>query len=594
MLTVNEFFTPETGLIAKAKKNFAPRDGQVELSRLIYGAINSELHVIAEAETGFGKSFAVLVPAIVQALENNKRVVISTETLALQDQYIYKDLPLLQKACQKAGANFYFAVAKGKSNYVCRLKVNEDDRPDATPLMKWAANLSIEDSGDVSDITFEFEPQEWHKIACDEDCTKKACPFYGAGSNVEKGETECFVYQARRNYNEAQIVVANHTLVLLDAQLGAGTLLGPYDVLIVDEAHSMPERAQDAWGTTIRPQSISKTIVKISTMLGRINHRLPNDNLGFFKDMEQRLFAHFNAVVQKGYSVPMNKVHPQTVKDAGNEAAAIIIELKKLGRDINAMLDGNSDESPIGQAVAQAKESLSGLVGSLNKIFGDADPEYADNWLTFVEVSNMSRGGKQGVLHVKPIEVAPLMRGMLIDKVPTCIFLSATMKVKGSFSFMRKELGLPYDKTQEFEGKSPFDFSKVTAYCPRTLPSCDRDNEDEYLDKIAQECIAIIKKMQGRTMVLFTNATHMKKIFYRVQPNVRYQMFLQGQMSKNATLDQFRENIEFLPLCHTLFYDGHRRTGGGFILRGLGQVSIQGTLGADVLRPLRKNQTKWR
>ncbi len=226
-LEVAEFFTPETGLIAKAKKNFAPREGQAALSRLISGAIDTGVHVIAEAETGFGKSFAVLVPAIIQAIEHGKRIVISTETLALQDQYIYKDLPLLQKACQKAGYNFYYAVAKGKSNYVCRLKVTEENRATDTPLMQWASDLTINDSGDVSDITFEFEPLDWHKIACDDDCTKKACPFYGAGVNVEKGETECFVYQARRDYNEAQIVVANHTLVLLDAQLGAGALLGP-------------------------------------------------------------------------------------------------------------------------------------------------------------------------------------------------------------------------------------------------------------------------------------------------------------------------------------------------------------------------------
>jgi ATP-dependent DNA helicase DinG len=827
-LSVDQFFATEGGLIAAVKPDFTTREGQAELSKLIMAAIASENHVIAEASTGFGKSFSILVPAIVQAVMHNKRIVISTETLTLQDQYCvapesrvltsdlryipastvqqgmeligfdeeagdtankkwrqfktakvlfvnritrpcykltfddgsiitsskehkwlcrrgtgqphwmeterlyvqkgrggsrvikpfdtwetdnsweggylsaaiageghlsqhasnafngftnalifsqkqndmmnrvksileaknyrftqdarradckqvrisprhemcrflgsirpervlpqfrpdrlgsmwakrssrliakeyvgeqevvaietsthtlivegfashncYTDLPLLQKACKRAGHDFHFAAAKGKNNFICRLRVFDDTQDKKqSPLRKWAQSLDITagDTGDISDVPADaqYDPVEWLKINCDDQCTKKACPFYGAGANVERGETECFAYQARRNYAEAQIVVANHTLVLLDAQLGAGTLLGPYDVLIVDEAHSMPEKAQDAWGKSLKPTTVSKVIMTINRMMQRDHDKLDTTDVSVFSELEGALFSHFDPIVHKGNSTPMTKVPQNIVTAAKNSAAEIVVALKRVGTELSdkfRRLTGENLEevemgtvgSSLGGALVAAKESLSTLIGTVNSIFGDnLDPEYAANWLSFIEVST-NKHGKHAILNLKPIEVAPLMKVLLIDKIPTVVCLSATLKVNNSFHFCKKELGMPFDKTVEFTGESPFNFTGVTAYVPRDLPACEYGKDEVYLDSVAQECIRIIQKMGGRTMVLFTNAKHMKEVYNRVVANVPYQVYLQGQMSKNILLDTFRGEISSCLLATRSFFQG--------------------------------------
>jgi len=465
------------------------------------------------------------------------------------------------------------------------MKVFDDTNTKKSQLLNWAQAQDITkgNTGDISDVPAEvqYDPLEWLKIGCDDQCTKKACPFFGAGANVEKGETECFAYQARRNYAEAQIVVANHTLVLLDAMLGVGTLLGPYDVLIVDEAHSMPEKAQDAWGKSLRPTTVSKVIMNINRMMQRANGNLDATDVGEFSDLEAELFNHFSALVHKGNSMPMTKVPKDTVNNARESAANIVFALRRVGIELSEKfrrLTGESLEevmnydvddesatkmayakamgSPLGGAIMAAKESLSALIGTVSSIFGDnLDPEYVENWLSFVEIG-MNKHGKHAVLHLKPIEVAPLMKGLLIDKIPTCVYLSATMKINDTFHFMRKEMSLPYDKTVEFSGQSPFDFSGVTAYVPRDLPACERGQEEPYLDAMAQECIGIIKKMKGRTMVLFTNAKHMREVYNRVVANVPYQVYLQGQMSKNTLLEVFREEISSCLFATRSYFTG--------------------------------------
>lgn len=551
-LTPESFFGPD-GFIASVKPDFAPRPGQQELSELILQAVNERVSVLAEAPTGFGKSFAVLVPSIIAAIQQGKRVVISTETLTLQDQYVGKDLPILQEACARKGLHFSFAVAKGKGNYVCRAKLDEEDFNGSSMLQRWAKTLDIDrgDTGDLATVPFPFNLTDWAAIACDDDCERKACPFF---VNGRKGPTDCFAYEAARRFVGAQVVVANHTLVLLDLGQEAGSILGPYDILIVDEAHSFGEKAQDTWGISLKPRTVSRTMNLLNRMLSKVGvHAFDPGFMEHYRGFEDEVFKPFEPVIAKGKNVSLKQIDPQIVEASKEAAEELIAELRAVNRDLNDYITrGEADPQTV--VVRAAKEKLSQLSRELSSVYGDnINEEWKDNWLVFLEVAQNSKREVYGILNLKPIEVAPLMKSALFDVIPTVILMSATMRVGKSFDFMRRELGVP-DAALEFIGDSPFNFKEnVIGYFPTDLPD---SNEPDYLPMLAERILKIIEYRKGSALVLFTNINHMRWCHEYVASRVPYVCYLQGEASRVVLLDLFKKNISSCLFATKTFFTG--------------------------------------
>ncbi|NBV35315.1 MAG: DEAD/DEAH box helicase, partial [Proteobacteria bacterium] len=304
-ISVDDFYKKD-GLIAQVKPGFAQREGQQKLSELIYnqlelGPDGGGEHVLAEGPTGFGKSIALLVPAIVAVLEGKAtRVVISTETLALQDQYVTKDLPLLLAAVEAAGYSFTFAAAKGRSNYGCLAKTVGSKDFALTPVQAWLKTQKVGiDTGDLGSVPDLILPdvRAWTDVGADEDCERRGCRFYGDGPKI--GKTDCFVYAARRDYLNAQIIVTNHTMLLLDRQHTSvdtpeGPVLGPYDLLIVDEAHTLPEKAAAAWGFELGARTLSSAVRFVQKVLTRMHFEcVTDDDVDGFRALETRLLDLF-------------------------------------------------------------------------------------------------------------------------------------------------------------------------------------------------------------------------------------------------------------------------------------------------------------
>lgn len=558
MLTVERFLSPEDGLIASVKPGFAPREGQDVLSQTILDAYQAKKPVIVEAPTGFGKSFAVLVPSIIKVIQNGGRVVISTETLALQDQYYYKDLPLLQEACKAQGINFTYAVAKGRGNYICKAKLNEEAATDEyCALVQWAkkqrvfyeeANTFKADSGDIGSVPFEFDVRDWiTRVGADEDCEKKACPYYGEG---RKG-SDCFVYEAVHKFMNSQIVVTNHTLLLLDAQVGSGVLLGGFDLLIVDEAHSLPEKAQDAWGISLKPRTVSKTVRLAGKMLDKVGCHYPM-NIEGYREMETEVFKPFAPVL--GKNINMKQVKPEIIEASKAAAWALIDRLKLDYKGMNELIV-RDEEDPQTQTINGAKDKLAKIIHDLGAVYGDkVNEEYAENWLSFMETGYNNKREPHAVLNLKPIDVGPLMKGLIHDMVPCTVMMSATMKINGSFSFMKRELGMP-DTTIDFTGVSPFSFdTQVIGYFPTHLP--DPDDEENYLDSIVNEIVQLIEYNDGKTMVLFTNAAQMRLAWEWVGRRVKYPCYVQGQMQKQALIDVFSQDVHSCLFATRSFFTG--------------------------------------
>lgn len=508
---------------------------------------NTHTHVTNDFVTH--NSFSVLVPAILAAMEG-KRVVISTETLTLQDQYARQDIPLLQQACAAAGIHFTSAVAKGRTNYICRGKVDEDKFVGASPLMAWAkTQQGGSDTGDLSSVPFEFDSQEWRTLCADEDCESNACPFYGKG---RKGESDCFVYQATCRFLEAQIVVANHTLVLLDVARGAGSILGAYDVLIIDEAHVFAEKAQDTWGTTLKPHTISNSIKVLNRMLEKVNvHYFEHGYLDRYRDLEGRMFAPFKSVL--GQSITLKQLPPDVVEASKRHSQALVDDLRRANKELSDYIV-KDEFNPTTTIIRTAKEKLSKLISDLNAIYGDTiDDAYKDNWLVFLGTGWNAQRKPYGILNLKPIDVAPLMRSLVFDVVPTTVFMSATMRIGPSFSFMRRELGIPTD-TLEFIGGSPFNFEdNVTGYFPTHLPE---SREGNYLQCLAAEVQEVLEHSKGKALVLFTNNKDMHYCYEQVSTRVDHRCFVQGQASKPVLIDMFKDDITSCLFATRSFFTG--------------------------------------
>jgi ATP-dependent DNA helicase DinG len=552
-LTPESFFGQD-GLIASVKPDFKPRPGQQELSELILQAVDCQESVLAEAPTGFGKSLANLVPTVIAAVQQGKRIVISTETLTLQDQYVSKDLPMLQEACATIGVHFSFAVAKGKGNYVCRAKLDEDDEyMSSTEVQEWARRLDINqgDTGDLASVPFPFRQADWAAIACDDDCERKACLFYGEG---RLGPTDCFSYEAARKFLDAEIVVANHTLVLLDLGQEIGSILGPYDILVIDEAHSFGDKAQDTWGISLKPRTVSRTMNLLNRMLGKVGvNTFEPGYMDRFRAMEDGVFQPFAPVVEKGNNVALKQIRPWIIQESKEAAEDLIEELRMLNRDLNDYIDQGETE-PRTVVVRAAKEKLSKLIRELNSIYGDnINEEWKDNWLVFLEVARNARQELYGILNLKPIEVAPLMRQALFGLMHTVVMMSATMRVGKSFDYIRRELGVPMSAL-EYVGNSPFNYREnVTGYFPTDLPD---PNEPDYLPKLAERIRNIIEFRKGAALILFTNVDHMRWCHEYVSSKVPYLCYVQGEASRAIMLEQFKTNVSSCLFATKTFFTG--------------------------------------
>ena len=257
------FFSP-SGLLAKAK-NFEHRPQQQQMAAAVARALEEERHLVVEAGTGVGKSLAYLRPAVQFALEQKKKAIISTHTINLQEQLLYKDIPILQKVLPET---FEAALIKGRQNYVCprrllRAREQQNDLftgPEQNELEEISAWAARTRDGTLSDLSFEPNAKVWAQVCSEAHiCTKKSC-----------GQSDrCFYQRARRKFENAQIVVINHTLLFMllggvEEQMERESgFLFPNDFLILDEAHTVEQTASRQIGTVISQYLLRATVQRL-------------------------------------------------------------------------------------------------------------------------------------------------------------------------------------------------------------------------------------------------------------------------------------------------------------------------------------------
>jgi len=525
------------GALERAIPYYEDRAEQRQMSAAVAQALEDARPLIVEAGTGTGKTLAYLIPA----LQSGKRDVVSTGTRALQDQIARHDLPLLRAMLARP---FAAVVLKGVGNYVCRRKLAEaaSRGSDVAALADWAEHT---ETGDRSEVEWLAEAAPvWTEVTTTPDARiGPRCPYF----------ERCFVTQARRLADKAELILVNHHLYFADRALRAAypgaRVLPEHDAVIFDEAHQLEDVATEHFGARISTHKLGMLVRDAHHALARMplwTGRAADDVIHAVERAGIALFSHVRAVIAGDDRVPL----PEGLFDHPERQTAwfrLDTALEDLARAAEAESEPPPDEEPSEDAGARAT-----LVGLARRA-----RELRDDLATIAEQRHKShvywgeaRPGHT-LLTASPIEVADLVRRHIISSGPTPIFTSATLAAAGEFRYQRTRLGL--DDAAELLVPSPFDYARqAMLYVPRDLPV---PADEGYADAAAQRTLELLAITTGRAFLLFTSHRAMREAAARLE-KLPYPRLVQGDAPRATLVDRFRSTPNAVLLGTGSFWEG--------------------------------------
>jgi ATP-dependent DNA helicase DinG len=498
---------PDTSLaraVAALPGGGEPRPGQVEMARAVATAITSGRHLIVQAGTGTGKSLAYLVPAIV----SGRRTVVATATKALQDQLATKDLPFLQETLER---DFSFAVLKGRSNYLCRQRLDERrgvgrlDLDELSPAIteefgRLAAWAETTDTGDRSELDFEPSERAWQAASV----TAAECP---GAAKCPNGPT-CFAEQARRAAEEADVIVVN--LHLYGTHLASGGMVLPeHDIVIIDEAHQLQDTISATAGLELGPGRLAALARSARAVLA------DDDLTSALSRAGDALANALNSQRGERLTSPLEGPVADAL-DRGRQAANAVI---------GALRSINTDVAEADQRKVRAQKAATGLIDDIDGALGV--PASAVAWVEGEATSIR--------LRIAPIDVGPVLESGLWEQHPT-ILTSATIPLT-----MPQQVGLEDNTFDVVDVGSPFDYeTQAVLYCAAHLPDPRKPGFDE---AVHTELAALIEAAGGRTLALFTSWRAMNVAVETLRPiltgRLGLRVLTQADLPKPALLAEF-------------------------------------------------------
>jgi ATP-dependent DNA helicase DinG len=551
-LTVEDILAPG-GLVSKRLESYEQRDEQLEMARATAAAFEDREHLLVEAGTGVGKSFAYLAPAIMQAAEGRQRVVISTYTIALQEQLIGKDIPFLQEVLP---VKFSAVLAKGRNNYLCfrRLELalrnsqklfTEGQAGQLEDLAKWAMET---ETGSLQDIEFKLDPGVWEKVRAESGlCRGSKCEHYA----------RCHFRAARRRIQAADIIVANHAFFFSDLALQSAQarLLGDYDLVVLDEAHTVERVASDHFGSSVSSASVQHLLRELyndrtdrgllALMDAREAIAAVNGASGACDRFFESLAGCGAPAVAASGRIRRPDVVPNNLTGALKEVVVQIGELRQACRQ--------GDQSFELLAYEQRAEELAGKAAALVSQQDDTQAY----WVS----SRPSRGRPIVTLASAPIDVSPIVRSLLFEGVNSAVLTSATLATarggKHGFDYLRGRLGL--EGGRELLLASPFDYRRQA----RLYVETHLGDPNDLAGFVPAACRAIehyVEKSQGRCFVLFTSYAMLEAAARQLEEfcgREDFQLLAQGGvLERTAMLKRFRARPRSVLLGTMSFWQG--------------------------------------
>jgi DNA polymerase-3 subunit epsilon/ATP-dependent DNA helicase DinG len=576
------------GSFSKNFEQFEYRSQQVELLRSIVRAFNDGGHLLAEAATGIGKSFAYLVPAAMWAQKNNARVVISTNTINLQEQLISKDLPELARALNE---ELRFAVMKGRGNYLCprRLEIARGRIPASVDELRVTAKVLVwlhgGGSGDRTEINLNgpSERDAWAKLSADDDaCRQETCLKSHGGA--------CPFYQAKQAAQSAHLLVVNHALLLADIATG-NRVLPDYSYLIVDEGHHLEDATTNALSYKISQMDLERLLKEIggssAGILGRylqlLRHgstpsnfaeqgvlvrqatdyafQVENQTRQFFLQIDdflrdQREGRNVGTYSQQVRIISATRTQPdwsqvEIIWDDLHAALQLLLAvLNQIYQWVSENMKNPSDDmldthGSLGNAIGRLLEADSNLNGLVSK--PDADRIY---WVELTPNGRLS-------LQAAPLHIGPLMLKHMWNEKNSIIVTSATLAAAGDFSYIKGRLSA--EEADEMAVGSPFDYENA-AMLYLVNDVAEFTQGDRHQNEISSAITRLCKETQGRALVLFTSYAQLRKTSQVIGPALGaagIQVYEQGEGASAATLlDNFKTTEKAVLLGTRSFWEG--------------------------------------
>lgn len=601
------------GLLNNAIKGFEVRDAQQKMMQDIIEAYEEDAIALIEAGTGTGKSVAYLIPALLWAAKTKDRTLISTHTITLQEQLIQKDIPLLLKALS---LELKVVLVKGMNNYICLRKLDEakqslpmfppEDVAEIEKIDQWKNTTR---DGSRSDLPFVPSGSAWEKVGAESDtCNHQDCPFY----------EQCYYIRARKEANDAQVLVANHHLLFSDLSIRSKTdnykdpaVLPIYHRIVLDEAHHIEDIATEHFALEASYIGLLRLLARLaSERQGKTFGKLPflkkmmHDHFGVAPDMKvadilrkltidlpgsrtdltvylERVFHSYtdllrllqtsqndesNGVENKLRLRPYHRTHPLWEGEIVPRTKELVGALQRFSQTLYG-LDADLETLKDKEFTEKAKGvrfDISALAGRLvessvllENFLTETKEESAVRW-----IENSAKANSNIYLLHAELDMAKILSEMLFSKFQTVILCSATLSTNNQFDFIRNRLGiteqfLPNRKFITKIYESPFDYKKQTLFAiPTDIP---HPSDKEFTSKAVDAIWQAIQASRGNAFVLFTSYTLMKTCFHQLESRLkqhRYFPLKQGDSGRQALLNTFKNTEHSVLFGTDSFWEG--------------------------------------
>jgi len=601
------------GHLSKMMRGFEYRPQQEKMmSNIIDAYLNNQITMI-EAGTGTGKSLSYLIPALVWATLYKDRTVISTHTIALQEQLVNKDLPNLIKSLN---LKLKFVLVKGMNNYICLRKLKDahaelslfqtEESREVEQIHALSENMK---EGSRSELPFLPTPATWDQVGAEsEACTHSECPYY----------QQCFFFKARRQAQDAQIIVANHSLLMFDLAKRAETgnysetaIFPSYRRVIIDEAHHLEGMATEHFGLRLHrfelmrilgrlasekqskahgklpvlkeklqsiykktpPREIASIIQKISIDLHALRLAL-NDQIHHTFECLQHFMEgvkqHPEPVGQEELKLRLlnsHYSHPQWLNEAVPAIQKLSALLKEYRHDISSIDEAlkRIEYVPLQEQTKSIRVDILGLlvrIDEMTALLGQfLAPQPDPNKVRWIESQKMKTLTNIHLVDAD-LDVSKVLNEFLFSKFSTIVLCSATLTTNRQFDFFRHRLGLTPELLQkristESMYASPFDYQKQVMFgIPTDMPL----PTDENFNKASHDHIwKAVEASQGNAFVLFTSYTMLNQCYEALAERCQekgYTLMKQGDANRHALLTMFKNTDRSILLGTSSFWEG--------------------------------------
>jgi ATP-dependent DNA helicase DinG len=592
------------GTLDLTLSNYEYRYQQQTMAEVITKAFNRQTHLLVEAGTGTGKSLAYLTPSIYWAVKNEQKVVVSTNTINLQEQLIKKDIPLLKRALD---FDFNAVLVKGRRNYVCLRKLkslkevadqvlNEEQTESYLQLLDWAEDAN---TGCRSELVFQPEYSVWERIASESDtCLRSNCSHYG----------NCFFVKARLRSIKADILVVNHHLLFSDIAVRKEegmdlevAVLPRYKHIILDEAHNIERVATNYLGDKVSKYQLLKYLNKlysreskkgIQGFLMEVRFKINQARGDLDKDTRLEIQRLIDNILQplvlkvtdrtNNFFNLLNAFKEESQLESTSEKKLrlkdelkeqeewqIIIEesndlllsmnqlrnkLEELQREVD-LLSGSDIEDYEGLLLDLNARigRLKGMVKIIDNVINESSSEKVD-WL---ESSKNTKGEIRCNLNSAPINIADEFKDNLLIEMDSIIFTSATLTIDKSFNYIRERLGLEEDFVAKLRTGDPFDYNKQAILgIPTDLPEPYKQN---FVPQTLRALKELLISNQGCSLVLFTSYKMLSQFYYKLKPQLEasgIKLYRQGEKSRHLLVKEFKKEISPVIFGTSSFWEG--------------------------------------